>query len=138
MPEPKRWENDGNVHKTSLILLRRLNITTFCLPKPFSAAIFNCQSNNKGIKPLNQWHISHKAIHHNKMAHASPHHKQMENLMGTKIFMPGIENRQLEGVNNAPYGIDNPSGQQPAKCLGRKGSDNLRECQHAYPAHSNI
>lgn len=92
----------------------------------------------KGINPLNQRHISNKAIHHNKMAHAPSHYKQVEDFMGTKIFMAGIENRQFQGVNDAPNGINNAPSQKPAKRLGRKGIDNLRKCQYAYPAHGDI
>ena len=66
---------------------------------------------------LKNGHPGHKGIHHNEMAHTPSHHKQMEDFMGAKIPVPGIENRQLQRINDAPDGIDNPSCQQPCKRL---------------------
>ena len=66
---------------------------------------------------LKYGHPGHKGIHHNEMAHTPSHHKQMEDFMGAKIPVPGIENRQLQRINDAADGIDNPSCQQPCKRL---------------------
>ena len=35
------------------------------------------------------------------MADASTHNEQVENLVGTEIFMPGVENGQFQGVDDA-------------------------------------
>lgn len=72
------------------------------------------------------------------MAQAAAHDEQMENFVGTKIFMSGIKNRQLQGIDDAANGINNPAGQKPAKCLGRKGIYNLCKGKNTYPAHGNI
>lgn len=72
------------------------------------------------------------------MAYAAAHHKEMEDFMGTEILMSGIEYRQFQRINNAANCIDNASGQKPSEGLGRKGIDNLRKSQNAYPAHGNI
>ena len=44
------------------------------------------------------------------MTYAAAHHKQMEDFVGAEILMPGIENRQLQRIDNAARRIDNPSG----------------------------
>ena len=87
---------------------------------------------------LENRHPGHKEIHHNKMAHAPSHHKQMEDLMRAEIPVPGIENWQLQRIDDAPDGIDNPSCQQPGKRLPGQGVDNLGKCQHTDPSHGNI
>ena len=55
------------------------------------------------------------------MAYAATHNKEVENLMGAEIFMSGVEDRQLQRVDDSAYGVDNAAGQQPAKGCGRKG-----------------
>lgn len=40
-------------------------------------------------------HICYEKVHHDKVAGASGHNEEMENLMGAEVFVPGIENRQL-------------------------------------------
>lgn len=74
---------------------------------------------------LKKRHFCHKTVHHNEVAEASAHHKQMKNLMGAKIFMFGIENGQFQRVDNASDGVDNTSSQKPAKGLGGERVNNL-------------
>ena len=50
--------------------------------------------------------MGHEDIHHNKVADASAHYKQMKNFMRAKILMSGIEDRELQRVNDAAYGVD--------------------------------
>lgn len=59
------------------------------------------------------------------MAEAAAHNKEMENLVGTEVPVPGIENRQLQGVNDAAQGLDVASCQQPYKSFPWKGSEDL-------------
>ena len=40
-------------------------------------------------------HICYEKVNHDKVAGASGHNEEMENLMGAEVFVPGIENRQL-------------------------------------------
>ena len=49
------------------------------------------------------------------MAEASAHYKKMEDLVGTEVLVAGVEDRKLQGVDNAAYGIDDASGEEPAK-----------------------
>ena len=49
------------------------------------------------------------------MTQASPHDEQMKNFMGAEVLVSGIKNRKLQGVDNAAYGIDDASGEEPAK-----------------------
>ena len=68
----------------------------------------------------------------------SAHDEQVENLVGTEIFMPGVENGQFQGVDDAAQGVNNAAGQKPEKPGFRKGADDLGDGQDAYPAHGNI
>ena len=54
------------------------------------------------------------------MAEASSHDKQMEDLMGAEVLMSGVEQRQLQRVDDSACGVDDPSGQKPAKGGGGK------------------
>ena len=53
------------------------------------------------------------------MTEAAAHDKQMENFVGTEIFVFGIEDRQLQRVDDAADGINDAAGQEPAE--GRRG-----------------
>ena len=44
------------------------------------------------------------------MTKASSHDEQMKDLMGTKVFVIGVEYRKLQGVDHAAQGVDDPSG----------------------------
>ena len=72
------------------------------------------------------------------MAHAPSHHKQMENLMGAEILMPGIEDWQLQRIDDAAHCVYNPAGQQPTEGLPGQRIDNLGKSQDAYPSHRYI
>lgn len=64
---------------------------------------------------LKKRHFCHKTVHHNEVAEASAHHKQMKNLMGAKVLVTGIENGQLQRIDYPADGVDDPSGQEPSK-----------------------
>ena len=83
-------------------------------------------------------HLCHKYIHHNKMTDTPAHYKQMENLMGAKILMSGVKQRQLQRVDNTAHRVNDAARQQPAKSRRRQGIQNLRKRQYAYPAHGDI
>ena len=72
------------------------------------------------------------------MADAASHDEQVEDLMGSEIFMPAVKDGQFQGVENTSQRINNTSGQKPAESGGGKAVDNLRKSQNAYPSHSNI
>ena len=72
------------------------------------------------------------------MTEASSHHKQMEDLMGAKVRMSGIEDRQLQCIDDTANGIDNTAGQQPEKRTRCQGANDWTECQDAGPSHADI
>ncbi len=51
-----------------------------------------------------------KSVHHDIVAEAPAHDEQVEDLVGTKMFMPGVEQRQLQGVDHTAQGVDDPAG----------------------------
>ena len=57
----------------------------------------------------------YKRIHYDIMTEASGHDEEMEDLVGTEVLVAGVEDRKLQGVDNAAYGIDDASGEEPAK-----------------------
>ncbi len=72
------------------------------------------------------------------MADAASHNKEMEDLMGAEVFMPVIEDRELQGIDNSSDGINNSTGQKPHKSRRRQGIDKLGKGEHAGPAHGDI
>ena len=101
--------------------------------------ICSCMLLKRSYKQILQnRHICHETVHHNKMTYAAAHHKQMENFVGAEILMSGIENRQFQSINNAAHRIDYAAGQKPSESLRRKGIDNLCKSQNAYPANGDI
>lgn len=57
----------------------------------------------------------YKGIHHDIVAEASGNDEKMEDLVGTEVLVAGVEDRKLQGVDNAAHGIDDASGKEPAK-----------------------
>lgn len=49
------------------------------------------------------------------MTHAPAHHKQMEDLMGAKVFMFIVKDRKLQGIDQSADGVDDPASQKPSK-----------------------
>ena len=47
------------------------------------------------------------------MTYASAHDEEMEHFVGAEEFMFRIEDRQLHGIDDTAYGIDDATGQQP-------------------------
>lgn len=76
--------------------------------------------------------------HRHKVACASAHHKQMEDLMGTEVFMFCIKDRHFQCVDDATDGIDNASCQQPSECRFGQCVKDLGECQHTQPSHADV
>ena len=54
-------------------------------------------------------------IHQNIVAETASHDKEMKYLMTAEGLMPGIENRQLQGVNDTPRRIDQSAREKPAE-----------------------
>lgn len=63
--------------------------------------------------------LRHITVHQHIVAEAAAHHKEVEDLMGSKIFVLGIEEGQFQRVNDAAHRIDDASGQEP--CERRAG-----------------
>ena len=57
-------------------------------------------------------------IHYHEMAGASAHYKQVENLVTAEIFMPAVEERELQRVNDTAHRIDDAACQQPSERCG--------------------
>ena len=57
----------------------------------------------------------YEGVHHDIVAEASGHDEEMEDLVGTEVLVAGVEDRKLQGVDNAAHGIDDASGEEPAK-----------------------
>ena len=72
------------------------------------------------------------------MTEASAHHEEMEDFMGTEVFVASIEDRQFECIDNATDGIDDASGKQPEEGFSGEAVENLSECQNTGPSHTNI
>lgn len=56
---------------------------------------------------------SHIQIHEDKVAYASAHHKQMKNLMGAEIFVPGVKDGELQRIDHAAHRIENAAREKP-------------------------
>lgn len=80
----------------------------------------------------------YKCVHYNKVAETPAHYKKMEYFMTSEILVPVIEDWKLQCIDDAADGIDNPSGQQPAKGCCRHGIEDLCKCEYACPAHADI
>ena len=85
-----------------------------------------------------QRHHSQKFIHEHEMAEASAHHEEMEDFMGTEVFVASIEDRQFQCIDNAADGIDDASGKQPEEGFSGEAVENLGECQNTGPSHTDI
>lgn len=57
--------------------------------------------------------LSNKTVHHYIVAETSAHDKEMENFVGTKIPVAGVEKWKLHGVDDTACRIDDAAGQQP-------------------------
>lgn len=83
-------------------------------------------------------HPGNKEIHHDEMTHASQHYENMKYFMRSEIFMLGIEDGQLQCVDDTAYSIDDAAGQEPAEaCTGQVVEDRY-EGQNTEPAHSDV
>lgn len=77
-------------------------------------------------------------IHYNKVAKTACKHKEMENLMGTEIFVQTVKHRKFAGINDAANGIKDTAGKEPVKRRLWHGGNNVRKGKNAKPAHCNI
>ena len=65
--------------------------------------------------------LQYEGVHHNKVAHASTHDKEMENLMGSEIFVAVVENRKLQCIDDTADCINDTACKKPSECCRRKG-----------------
>ena len=72
------------------------------------------------------------------MTEASGHDEEMEDLVRTEVLVAGIEDRKLQGVDDAAHGVDDATGQKPAKGYGAQRTEDLRQAHEADPAHADI
>ena len=59
--------------------------------------------------------LSQKRKHQDKMTHAPAHHKQVEDLMGAKVFMFLVKDRKLQSIDQSANGVDDPASQKPSE-----------------------
>ena len=83
-------------------------------------------------------HLRYIMVHKDKVTETPAHDKKMEDLMGSKILMFGIKDRQFQCIDHTANGVDNASGQQPEKCTRCQGAYDWTECQDAGPSHADI
>lgn len=77
-------------------------------------------------------------IHQNEVAQASPHHKEVEDLMASEIFRKPLKYLELKTVQNSAQGVDDSSRQQPEKSfLWKRGKERFHD-KNAGPSHGNI
>ena len=76
--------------------------------------------------------------HRHKVACASAHHKQVEDLMGAEIFMLCIENRHFQCIDNTADRIDDASCEKPSESRFGQCVKDLGECQHTQPSHADV
>ena len=50
-------------------------------------------------------------IHEDKVAHTAAHNEQVEDFVGTEVFVSGVEQGKLQCIDDAPYGINNTTSQ---------------------------
>lgn len=55
-------------------------------------------------------------IHEDKMTDAAAHNKEMKYFMGAEEFVLGVENRELQCIDDASYGVHDATAQQPQEC----------------------
>ena len=72
------------------------------------------------------------------MTEASSHHKQMEDLMGSEVFMLLIKGTQLQCIDNSTDRVQNSSRKKPVKAWPRKIMQQGWKCSDAGPAHPDI
>lgn len=82
--------------------------------------------------------LRHKPVHQHVVAQASAHDEQVEDLVGAEILMLGVEERQLQGIDDSAHGVDDAARQKPGEAGRRQGADDLGERQDAHPAHSDV
>ena len=52
------------------------------------------------------------------MTYASAHDEEVEHFVGAEELMFRIEDRQLQGIDDTAHGVDDATGQKPAKGCG--------------------
>ena len=65
--------------------------------------------------------LQYESVHHDKVAHASAHHEEMENLMGTEIFVAVVENRKLQCIDDTADCINDTARKKRSECCRGKG-----------------
>ena len=65
-------------------------------------------------KVIGQVRSCNKRIHHDIMTETSTHHKEMENFVGSEIFVAGVENRKFQCVDHTAGCVDDSACEQPA------------------------
>ena len=82
--------------------------------------------------------LDHIQIHKDEMADAPAHHKQVKDFMGAEMLVLRVEDRQLEGVDDTAYGVDDTARQKPQECTAGQGAPQSAEYAETYPSHSDI
>ena len=96
------------------------------------------KSSLDNVAKISQAFSGHITVHEDEMAQAPRHHEQMEHLMGAELPVPGIEQGELQGVDDPAHGIDDATCQQPQEGRRGQGVEEPAEHQHADPAHGDV
>lgn len=76
--------------------------------------------------------------HENEMADAARHDEQMEDFVRAEISVLRIENRKLQRIDDAAYGVEDAAGQKPQKGAGGKQNPQVVDDGNAGPSHCDI
>ena len=82
--------------------------------------------------------LCHIAEHENKVADASSHDEQVENLVGAEVPVLRVEKRKLQRIDHTARRINQPSGEKPQKGRAGKRVPELAENAQTDPAHGDI
>ena len=82
--------------------------------------------------------LQHVSVHKDKVTEASSHDKEMKNLMASKLCRKVVENLEFQPIDEAAYGVDDPSCQKPHESSFGQGIDQGPEDKNAGPSHGYV
>ena len=74
---------------------------------------------HKGINYDNDQELQDVTVHTDKVADASAHHEQMENLMRTEVLVDTVEYRKFQRIDDSANRVENAASKQPSKSRRR-------------------
>ena len=58
--------------------------------------------------------------------------------MASEVLMSAVEQRQLQRIDHAADGVDDPACKQPSESGRGEIGEQLGECQHTGPSHADV